>query len=222
MGRGFQGALAVASLGGIFVLPGCAAHRAPLKAPVLAGSFRGETSEGKPVVVTFSEDEQAFRGEGSIGDDAIVLAGAVGWRGTASLVRASGRQALVEMELSGDGEQLVLESAGGEPLVLTRGGTPAPAAPGPFSGDYRALRGRATLAEVSLVQRGSLLAGVGVVGGDAAGISGRATGPRNAKGFVTFLDGSQVEFTVELAADGRTLRVEGFGQPITMERWSGR
>jgi hypothetical protein len=220
MRKRLLGACASAGLAAFVV--GCAAHRAPLKAPVLSGSFSGQTSEGKPVVVTFSEEEQAFRGEGTIGGDPIILAGAVGWRGTASLVRASGRQALVELELSGDGEQLVLESADSDPLVLVRGGTPSAAAAGPFSGDYRARKDRAILAEVSLVQRGSLLAGIGIVGGDAAGISGRASGPNNAEGVVTFLDGSQVTFAIELAADGRSLRVEGFGQPITMERQGGQ
>lgn len=59
-----------------------------------------------------------------------------------------------------------------------------------------------------------------ITAGDPAGISGRVTEPRSAAGFVTFLDGSQLQFDVELAADGRTLRVQGFGQPITMERRS--
>ena len=208
-----QGAFVLALL----ALAGCAT-RQTIRPQVISGPFSGQTAEGKTIVITFTESGEAFRGEGTIGDDAIVVAGAVGWRGTATLARASGRQALVELELSGDGERLVVESAGGPPIVLVRGGTPAPAAQGPFSGGYRAREDGALLAQVSLVQRGSLLAGVGIVAGDAAGISGRATGPRNADGLVTFLDGSQVQFAVELAADGRTLYVQGFGEPITMER----
>jgi len=112
----------------------------------------------------------------------------------------------------------VLETADSAPLVLVRGGTPALPAHGPFSGDYRARKQGATLAEVNLVQRGSLLAGVAIVAGDPAGISGRVVEPANAEGFVTFVDGSQVRFTAVLAADGRTLRVDGFGQLVTMER----
>jgi hypothetical protein len=196
---------------------GCAT-RQTIRPQVLAGSFSGQNSEGKAVVVTFTEDDEAFRGEGAIGDDPIVVAGAVGWRGTASLTRASGRQALVELELSADGDRLVLETAGSAPLVLARGGTPAPAVPGPFAGDYRARKERATLAEVSLVQRGSLLAGVAVVAGDAAGISGRVVESRRASGFVTFADGTQVPFDAELAADGRTLQVNGFGHLLVLDR----
>jgi hypothetical protein len=202
----------------VLALSGCAT-RQTIRPQVLSGPFSGKTAEGKAVVVIFTESDEAFRGEGTIGDDPIVVAGAVGWRGTATLTRASGRQALVQLELSGDGQRLVVESAGGPSVVLARGGaTPAPAPSGPFSGGYRALKEGAILAEVSLVHRGSLLAGVGIVAGDAAGISGRATGARTAAGFVTFGDGSQVAFAAELAADGRTLRLEGFGEPIVMER----
>lgn len=199
-------------------LAGCATHQ-KLRPQVLSGSFSGQTADGKPVVVTFTEDALAFRGDGAIGDDPIVVAGAVGWHGTASLARASGRQALVELDLSADGERLVLRAAGASaPVKLVRGGTPTAAAPGPFSGDYRARRDGATLAKVTLVQHGSLLAGVAIVAGDAAGISGRVIEPRRVDGQVTFLDGSQVRFDADLAADGRTLLVRGFGQPVTMER----
>jgi hypothetical protein len=200
-----------------FALAGCAT-RQPIRPQVLSGPFHGQTSEGKAVVVTFSEDELAFRGEGAIGDDPIVVAGAVGWRGSASLTRASGRQAVVALELSGDGNTLVVETAGSAPLVLVRGGTPPTAAHGPFSGDYRARKEGATLAEVSLVQRGSLVAGVAIVAGDAAGISGRVVESRRAAGFVTFADGTQVPFDAELAADGRTLQVRSFGHLLAMDR----
>jgi len=42
--------------------------------------------------------------------------------------------------------------------------------------------------------------------------------PREAEGTVTFLDGSQASFHATLAADGRTLVVIGFGDPVTLER----
>lgn len=200
------------------VLAGCATHRA-IQPQVLSGPFSGQAADGKPVVVTFSEDAEAFRGEGTIGEEPVVVAGAVGWRGMGSLARADGGQALVELELSADGERLVLETTGSAPLTLVRGGTPAAAADGPFSGSYRARRSGATLAEATLVQRGSLLAGVAIVAGDAAGISGRISG-RKAEGQVTFLDSSQVRFEAELAADGRSLLLRGFGEPITMSRRS--
>jgi hypothetical protein len=215
-----RGGTAVAALLAL-ALAGCAT-RQTLRPQVLAGSFSGQTAEGKTVVIAFSESGEAFRGDGTIGDDAIVVAGAVGWRGTATLLRASGRQARVDLELSGDGERLVVESAGGPPIVLVRGGPPSPGAAGPFSGDYRARRDGATLAEASVVQRGSLLAGIGIVAGDPAGISGRATGPRAAEGLVTLADGTQLSFAAELSADGGSLRVQGFGQPIAMERRGGR
>lgn len=55
------------------VCTGCATHRR-IRPQVLAGSFSGQTADGKPVVLTFTENEQAFRGEGAIGDDPIVVA----------------------------------------------------------------------------------------------------------------------------------------------------
>jgi hypothetical protein len=62
------------------------------------------------------------------------------------------------------------------------------------------------------------LAGFGVVAGDPVGVSGRATGPGTASGVVTFSDGSQVRFQAELAADGGSLTVRGFGEPLTLRR----
>jgi hypothetical protein len=198
------------------VLAGCAA---PRPATRLSGSFSGQTGEGQPVLVTFSEDDdQAFRGEGAIGQDAIILAGVAGWRGTASLVRAGGRQAVVELKLSSDGERLVLESEGSAPLVLVRGGTPVITADGPLSGRYRAHKDGGKLADVSLVQRGSLLAGVAIVGGEPAGVSGQVAAANAARGVLTFLDGSQVPFTLESSADGKSLRVNAFGQDLTLDR----
>jgi hypothetical protein len=194
----------------------CAAQNA-VAPPLLSGSFSGQTADGQPVRVSFAEADQAFRGEGVIGDDPIVVAGAVGWRGTASLVRASGRQALVTLELSSDGEQLQLRSAGSAPLLLVRGGTSPAAADGPLSGRYRARKDGATLAQVTLVQRGMLLAGVAIVAGEAAGISGSTGAESSARGFLTFVDGSQIPFALVLAGDGRTLNVDAFGQRLTLE-----
>jgi hypothetical protein len=203
------------------LLGGCATHGKP-RPQLLAGSFSGHTPDGTPVILTFREDAQAFEGAGTVGDQPIVVAGAAGWHGVASLARAGGDQALASLELSADGERLVLETAGSAPWVLMRGGTPAAAPAGPFSGAYCARRDAARLADVSLVQRGPLLAGVARIAGDPAGISGHVTGPGAADGLVTFFDGSQVRFQAELTAGGRTLVVRGFGAAVTMERRSAR
>ena len=204
-------------------LPGCAKPRPAVQRPVLAGSFHGATEDGKAVEVTFREESEAFRGEGTIGGEPIVVAGAVGWRGVGSLARGDGGAELVELTLSADGETVLLERSGRPAVTLERGGAaPPPAASGPFSGSYRAQRERATLAQVTLVQRGALLAGVGIVAGDPAGITGRASGPRTAAGLVTFQDGSQIRFQAELAADGGALTLRGFGEPISMQRGGQR
>lgn len=214
-GRAFAAALA------LLTLAACETHLT-VRPQALTGPFSGETEDGKPVVLTFREEAQSFLGEGTIGGEPLVLAGAVGWRGVASLQGAAGNAELVDLTLSADGETLVLARLGQPPLALQRGGAPAPAlAPGPFSGRFRAAIGRAPLAEVTLVQRGSLLSGVGIVTEDPVGIAGRATGPQTARGVVTFLDGTQVDFDAELSDGGATLAIEGFGKTVTLKRRSG-
>ncbi|MEZ5332186.1 MAG: hypothetical protein R2991_09085 [Thermoanaerobaculia bacterium] len=92
-----------------------------------------------------------------------------------------------------------------------------PVAQGPFTGRYAAAKGRAPLAEVTLTQDGSLLAGIGIVTGDPVGVAGRTTGATSAAGLVTFRDGTQVRWSADLAADG-TLTLTGFGDPIALHR----
>ncbi len=207
----------VAALLALAAAAACAPHLT-VEPQTLVGSFRGETADGQEVALTFTEAEEAFRGAGSIGGEPVVVAGAVGWRGTGSLATGDGRSELLELTLSADGETVMLERQGQRPVALHRGGTPAPPAPsGPFAGRYRAVRDRAPLAEVTLVQSGNLLAGAGIVTGDPVGVSGRVTGADRAEGLVTFLDGSQVRFEAERAADG-SLTVRGFGEPMAMRR----
>ena len=202
----------------VATLATCTPHLT-VRPQVLTGSFAGETADGRPVVVTFSESDEAFRGEGTIDGQPVVVAGAVGWCGMASLAGDDGGIERVELSLTADGETVVLAREGGETLTLDRASVLALLAPsGPFIGSYRAVRDRAPLAEVALVQSGALLAGVGIFAGDPAGIAGRATGPRAAEGVVTLANGSQTRFEAELAADGRSLVLRSFGEPLTMTR----
>ncbi len=199
------------------------APRLTVRPQALSGSFSGETEDGVPIVFTFIETTEAFRGEGTIDGRPVVVAGAVGWRGVGTLAGEDGTAELIELSLAADGGSVVLERFGGEPVSLDRvGPAPAAAPAGPFSGRYRATEGRAVLAQVTLVQSGELIAGVGVVAGDPAGIAGRTTGPRAAEGVVTLLDGSQTRISAELAADGRSLVVRGYGEPLTLTRVGGR
>ncbi len=207
----------VAALLALAAAAACAPHLS-VEPQTLAGSYRGETADGQEVVLTFSEAEESFRGAGSIGGEPVVVAGAVGWRGTGSLASADGANELVEMTLSADGERVTLERQGQGPVTLHRGEAAGPPAPsGPFAGRYRAVRDRAPFAEVTLVQSGELIAGAGIVTGDPGGVSGRVTAADRAEGVVTFLDGSQVSFAADRAADG-SLTVHGFGEPMAMPR----
>lgn len=184
----------------------------------LAGRFAGVTAAGETVVLSFSEAQESFRGEGTLAGEPLVVAGAAGWRGVGSLQRGAVAE-VVSLTLSADGETLAVERPGQAVLVLQReaGQTTAPPA-GPFSGRFRAMKGRAPLADVTLVDGGGLLSGLAILTGDPVGITGRVTASRRAEGSVTFLDGSQIAFRAELSADGRSLVVEGFGEPITLQR----
>jgi hypothetical protein len=203
-------------------LAGCT-PQLTVRPQLLSGSFRGETADGVPVAFTFDERSEAFRGEGTIDGRPVVAAGAVGWRGVGTLAGADGGTELIELSLAADGETVILERASGEVVTLGRiGPAPAPAAPGPFSGEYRASRDGAPLAAVTLVQSGELIAGSGIVAGEAAGVAGRATSPKAAEGVVTLADGSQTRFRAELAADARSLTLHGFGEPLVLTRGGSR
>jgi hypothetical protein len=209
----FRSALACA------LIAACA-PQVTIPAQTLAGTYRGVAADGQTVELTFSERERAFQGEGRIGGRPVLVAGAVGWRGVATLVQAGQAQTKMELSLSADGQELALTPEHGSPLLLSRGGNAVSlGAAGPFSGSYRATSQGATLAEVALVQRGDLLTGVANIEGDAAGVSGRVAAPGKATGLVTLLDGSQIRFQAELAAD-RSVVLRGFGSPITLERRS--
>lgn len=213
---GFRG-LVVAGL--CLLVPACV-PRLEVKPQVLAGRFAGTTADGAPLTLDFTQRQQSILGQGTLGADTVVLAGAAGWRGVATLQAASGQAELVDLSLSADGEMLLLEREGQEVVVLERqpAVTPAPAAAGPFSGKFRGVRDGAPLAEVRLVQRGTTLAGAGIVTGDAVGITGRALSATTAEGLVTYLDGTQIRFTLELKSGGRELVAEGFGKPLTLLR----
>lgn len=218
------------ALGGLLLLAAtvCSACVPALtvEPPRLAGTFRGDSAAGEPLVVTFDEDDQAFHGSGSEAGEPLVVAGPVVWHGVGSLVRADGSTRQVELRLSADGERLELVEGGDVPVVLERGAAVAEPSAGPsarlFSGSYRATRGPATLARVRLIQRGDLVAGSAAILGEPVGVSGRVRSPARMEGAVLFPDGSEVAFAAELSADGETLRMEGFGTPLTLARETRR
>jgi hypothetical protein len=206
-------------LGLTLVCVACAPHAATVVPQTVSGTYRGTAPDGQAVEFTFSEKDRAFQGEGRIGTQPVLIAGAVGWRGVATSVQG-GAQTKLELSLSADGERLAITPDRGSPLLLSRaGGSVVLGAAGPFSGAYRASSNGATLADVTLVQRGDLLTGVGNIEGDAAGITGRVAQPGKASGLVTLLDGSQIRFEAERRADG-SLLLRGFGSPIALEKRS--
>jgi hypothetical protein len=99
--------------------------------------------DGREIAVSFEERERAFQREGTIGGEPLVLAGAVGWRGIATMLHGEADPSRVTLELSADGERLSLLEDGATPIVLARGGSLPAGVDGPFSGRFVATEGRA-------------------------------------------------------------------------------
>ena len=146
------------------------------------GTFSGTTIDGYAVVISVEQESGAVRGVGTVGGEEIVLSGPVGWAAVATLTDSRGVSQLVRLRLSADGDALTIERASGEQVILHRGGNRVSRPSGPFSGSYRAVRDKALLAEVTMVQSGSLLSGVGTVLGSTAGLSGHVTDSNQARG----------------------------------------
>ena len=116
------------------------------------------------------------------------------------------------------------------PLTLERGATigsvgapPAADPPGPYSGVFRGARDEIAVAELTLVQSGTLVSGVGSVLGSRVGVTGAVTedatsGYERLRGVLTYLDETQIPFVADLAADGASIRLEGLGAPLDLQR----
>ena len=184
----------------------------------LSGAFTGSTPEGEAVSLVFTDENEAFRGVGSIGQRPVALAGPSVWRGVGALSDGGGGDRPVELALSADGERLEVAIDGGATLRLDRATGSAPAASGGFSGRYRGFRAKDLAATVTLVQTGELLSGTGILLGDPFGVSGRVERGRFAEGVVTFADGTLSRFSATLDDDGDSLRVRGLAAALEWRR----
>lgn len=184
----------------------------------VSGTFEGVTLEAHPISLSLEQDGQAFSGHGTLGGQPVVIAGPVTFSALASLTHADGSFSTVHVTLSPDGESLSLQREGEAPTVLARSGPSGAATPGPFSGNYKAQGAEAPLARAVITQNGSLIAGIGIVLGEAVGIGGRVTASNEAKGILTFADESHAGFTAKLSADGQSVSVTGVGRPVVLAR----
>jgi hypothetical protein len=184
----------------------------------VSGTFSGVTSEGGPVVLTLEQEGQAFKGQGTLNGQPIVIAGPLTWSAIGSLTHADGSLSLVKLSLSADSDMLTLENPEQPSLLLNRGGTPISQPTGPFTGKYQAVEGETVWAAVTLVQSGLLISGFGTVLGEMTGISGRTTAANEVNGIMLFLDESQVRFEAKLSADGQSITLLGLGAPVVLRR----
>lgn len=188
----------------------------------LQGLFRGTSAVGQEIVLRMYQVDRSLFAEGTLAGEPLLLSGSLAVCAVGALEgwRESGE--LIALSLSADGETLSLERQGEAGVLLERQDSgkplPPPGESGPMSGDWVAIEENAVLAEVALLERFGMIAGLATVTGDAVAVTGRVPDRGPATGVVTFVDGSQVAFTAELSADGSTLTVEGFGEVVKLTR----
>lgn len=206
-------------LAGLTALPVVAGEVTP---GPLEGLFVGTSADRQEVTLRVVHIERSIFAEGTLAEAPLLLSGAESVCGVGALEgwRESGE--LVAFSLSADGQTLKIERQGAAELLLERQDPgkplPPPGESGPMTGDWVAQEGDAVLAEVALVERHEMIAGIAMVLGDAVAVTGRIQNRGPATGVVTFVDGSQMAFTAELSADGSTLTVEGFGTVVKLSR----
>lgn len=203
---------------GMLIFFGCT-ELSEIETQSLTGTYSGQTTQGDLIILTLEQKDQGFRGNGSINGNSVVISGALTWEAIGSLTHADGSSSLVRISLSSDREELIIKTVGQPDIDLLRGGTPVSGPAGPFSGKYRTVEPNDSLASVTIVQTGFLISGVAQFFDQITGISGQVTDPNKAKGMLTFIDESRVQFHAELSADEQSLTITGMGNPIVFERF---
>jgi hypothetical protein len=205
----------------IFVLLAClgCTESSELETRSLTGTYSGLTSDGDPIVLTVEQNDQGFRGNGTLKGFPVVISGILTWEAIGSLTHADGSSSLVRITLSSDNGELNIKTAGQPDVDLILGGTPVTGSSGPFTGKYRTASPNDSLASATIVQTGTLLSGVGRFFDQITAISGQVTDPKEAKGMLTFLDESRVQFNAELSADQQSITITGMGNPVLLERF---
>ena len=185
------------------------------KPPTLSGTFKGNAQDGRPVTVTFQQDEDTITGRGKIEDRAFSLSGLISWHGPIVLNYEDGSIKPAYVMLSADGGTVTLNSLG-QSIILNQGGESQRAPSGPFAGRYNAIG--PPYIWLNLTQGGNLLAGSGFVDGKPVAVVGKVIGVNSAVGTILFSDESQSRARATLSDNGRVLTVEGLGAPIQMRR----
>ncbi len=185
----------------------------------VSGTYTGVNAAGDPITLTLEQDNQAFKGQGTIAGKPVVISGVLAWEAVGSLAYSDASSSSVRLGLSSDGETLAIKTLGQPDIALNRGGTPVVQPPGPFSGKFRSAGPAASLANVTILQSGSLITGFAQIFDQTAAVTGKVTDINKAAGRITFLDESQSSFHAELSTDKNTITIFGMGNPIVFERF---
>ncbi len=190
-----------------------------MRTQTVSGTYTGVTGAGDPITLTLEQEDQAFKGQGTIAGKPVVISGVLAWEAVGSLTHPDASSFSVRLGLSSDGETLAIKTLGQPDVILNRGGTPVVQPSGPFSGKYRSAGPAVSLASMTILQSGSLIAGFAQIFDQTVAVTGKVTNINKVAGRLTFLDESQSSFHAELSTDKKTITIFGMGNPIVFERF---
>ena len=193
---------------------GCA-HLTKVPPPTLTGTYKGNTSDGRPVSVTLDQDGNAVTGYGELDSRRMAVSAVTSWHGPVVLVFPDGKTSQGDLTLAAHGDKIALRAADLEAVMTRTVGAPAHSS-GPFAGRF--VRKGPLPMWVTLSQEGHLIGGTGYVNGRAVAVAGKTTGPDQVQGTLLFSDESRNAVKATLSDGGHLLTVEGLGESIRMRR----
>jgi hypothetical protein len=190
--------------------------------PAFEGTYRGTTPDGRTVLLSVTEDDGRLWGDGRLGDEPLVMSGAVGRCAIGRLVGRDGRPVAIALDLAPNGSLLRFEratgSVGDDAIILARDEPQASRAGGAFSGRFESRRRGVVAVEMVLEQRGSLVSGWADIMGTSAGVAGRIDDRDHFVGSALLADGSEMPLDATLDDDGQTLAIRSQGLQCRMTR----
>lgn len=158
----------------MFLVTGCTVATVPVADRSPAGSFLGVTEDHRAIRLTISEAPQGFVGYGNLDGADFSVTFLTSYRGV-GLLTHDGRFLPLEIELSFDGERLILD-APGTPAELHRIGTAETPGDveieGGIAGRYHSGGSGRWIGELELTRKGNLVLGSGSVYGQPFVLSG--------------------------------------------------
>jgi hypothetical protein len=197
---------------------GCSVATLPVAERSPAGTYQGETADGRPIRLTVAAAPEGYVGFGNVDEVPFSLSLLTSYRAI-GLITHNGRILPLEAALSFDRDTLTLE-AFGAPIDLLRAGSPDTSSEeldeGGLAGRYLTEEG--WISELELTEKDTMIVGSGRIYGRRFVLNGLRAGDDAFKGHALFADGSKASVSGQLDAPGRRLTVEGLAGRIELQR----